>query len=85
MKLNLSIAQPELAGYVNVDVTKHSIDLANLDNICESSECTDVIVNDLLKFVSYEQLPLVVKHLTDKLRHHGKITFIFTDVNSIIR
>jgi len=33
MKLNLSIAQPELAGYVNVDVTKHSIDLANLDNI----------------------------------------------------
>lgn len=85
MKLYLSIGQAELAGFTNIDVTKHQIDLGNLDNICETSECTNLIINDLLKFISYEQIPVVITHLVSKLRHKGKITFIFTDLNSIIR
>ena len=85
MKLHMSIGQPEIAGYTNVDVTKHPIDMARLDNICEASECTHLIINDLLKLIPYEQLPVVVQHLATRLRHGGELTIIFTDLNSVLR
>ena len=85
MKLHFSLGQSNLSGYVNVDVSRHQLDLANLDNICEASECTEIIVNDILKFMSYDKMPEVIQHLTSRLRHGSKITIIITDVNSIIR
>ena len=85
MKLHLSVNKLELAGYTNIDVTKQPIDLGKLDNICSTSECTDIIVDDLLRFIPYEALPGVAQHLISKLRHKGRITIIFTDFNSIIR
>ena len=85
MKLHLSVNKLELAGYTNIDVTKQPIDLGKLDNICSTSECTDIIVDDLLRFIPYEALPGVVQHISSKLRHKGRITLIFTDFNSIIR
>lgn len=85
MKLHICINQPPLAGYVNIDAAKTQVDLGNMDMIAEPAECTEVIVNDVLKFMPYEKIPEVIQHLASKLRHGGKITFIFTDVNSIIR
>jgi len=85
MKLHVSVAQPPLAGFVNIDAAKQPVDLGNVEDFCEASECTQIIINDVLKFMPYDKLPFVVQHLATRLRHRGQITFIFTDVNSIIR
>lgn len=85
MKLHISVGQPDLAGYINIDVGKHSVDLASLDQICGPSACTDMIINDVLKFIPYEKIVIVLQHLASRLRHNSKLTLIFTDINSIIR
>jgi hypothetical protein len=85
MKLHICVGQPSLAGFVNIDAAKHPVDLGKLDNICEAAECTEIIINDILKFMPYEKLPEVIHHISTKLRHKGKATLIFTDVNSVIR
>jgi len=85
MKLHISVAQPPLAGYINVDVSKQSIDLANLESLCGPSVCTHIIVNDVIKFMPYDKIISALQHITSRLRHKGQITVIFTDINSIIR
>lgn len=85
MKLQISIGQPPLAGFTNIDAAKHQIDLGKLDNICEAAECTEIIINDVLKFMPYDNIPAVINHMASRLRHKGQIVFIFTDINSIIR
>ena len=85
MKLHISLGQPDLAGFVNIDVSKQNIDLGKLDNLCEASECTKIIINDVLKFMPYDKIPFVIQHLASRLRHRGTITFIFTDINSMVR
>lgn len=85
MRLHISVGQPELAGFVNIDVSKQNIDLGKLDNFCEASECTKIVINDVLKFMPYDKMPFIIQHLASRLRHRGTITFIFTDINSIIR
>lgn len=85
MKLYIALNEAPLAGFINIDIAKHAIDLANLDNICEASECNTIILNDVLKFVSFNSLGSVVKYIVSKLRLGGSATFIFTDLNSIVR
>ena len=85
MKLHLHLGQQDLAGYTNVDASQTSIDLANIQSLCDQAECIDLVVNDLLKFMPYEKLPEVVHHMSSRLRHGGKMTLIFTDLNSILR
>jgi len=85
MKLYIMVNQQPLQGYVNIDVSKHPIDLGNLDQVCEDAECTEIVLNDILRFIPYSQIPTVIQHLSKKLRHNGKVTFIFSDLNNIIR
>lgn len=85
MKLYIMVNQQPLQGYVNIDVSKHQLDLGNLNQICEDAECTEIVLNDILRFIPYSQLPTVIQHMSKKLRHKGKITFIFSDLNHIIR
>lgn len=85
MKLHICVNEAPLAGYVNVDAAKVQVDLGNMDMIAEPAECTEIIVNDVLKFMPHGRILEVIQHLASRLRHGGKITFIFTDVNSIIR
>ena len=59
--------------------------MAKLDNICEAAECTNIIIDDLLKFIPYDQISIVIQHLITRLRHHGKITLIFTSFDSIMK
>ena len=54
MKLQISIGQPPLSGFTNIDVKRHPIDLGNMDQICEPSECTEIIINDVLKLIPYD-------------------------------
>lgn len=85
MKIQISVNQPDLAGFLNINVAKYSLDLSNIDNLCEDSECTHILINDVLKFISYDKIPEVIQHLAQKLRHKGILQIIFTDVQSIIR
>ena len=85
MKLQISMGQPDLMGYTNIDILKNAIDLGKLDNVCEAAECTHLIINDVLKFIAYEKIPLVLQHIESRLRHKSKLTLIFTDMNSVIR
>jgi predicted SAM-dependent methyltransferase len=85
MKIQISAGEPDLAGFLNIDVTKHQIDLGNLDNVCDNSECTEIFINDVLKYIPYEHLPRAIAHITMKLRHGGLMTVVFTDLNTIVR
>jgi hypothetical protein len=85
MKLQISVGQPPLAGFLNIDATTAQVDLGNLEGICEAAECTEILINDVLKFMPYEKLPEVIHHISSRMRHGAKLTLIFTDVNSVIR
>jgi DNA-binding Xre family transcriptional regulator len=85
MKLHIHLNHQELSGFNNINVGTENINLGNLDSICCAAECTDIIIKDILRFIGYEQLPLVINHLASRLRHGGKLTLIFPDINSILR
>ena len=85
MKLQVSMGQSDLAGYTNIDVLKSPIDLGKLDDVCEEAECTHIILNNVLKFIPYQQIPIVLQHIGSRLRHKGKITLMFHDLNNIVR
>lgn len=85
MKLYISVGQAPLAGFMNIDVTKHQINLGNLDNFCDDAECTEIILDGVIQFVPYEKIKDVMLHLLKKLRHGGTFKLTFTDINCIIR
>jgi DNA-binding Xre family transcriptional regulator len=85
MKLHIHLNQQELSGFKNINVATENIDLGNLDSICGAAECTEIVIKDILRFMGYEQVSLVINHLASRLRHGGKMTLIFPDINSILR
>ena len=85
MKLNISIGNTELSGYTNIDVATAKIDMGNLAETCGEAECTDIIVDDVMRFMPHQKIPLVIEHIVSRLRHKGTLTFIFPDLNGVVR
>ena len=73
MKIFLNVNQSPISGYKNVNLTTDTIDLNNLDNLCEPSECTDLIIHHVLEYISFSQIPTLLSKLISRLRLNGQI------------
>jgi hypothetical protein len=81
MKLNLLLGtNTVLAGHLNLDPTatgtdgvkiKHSLD--NLDDVCENSECTNIVAEDIIDYCSSNDVNGLLTHWISKLRHGGTL------------
>ena len=80
MKLYFHVDKLPINGYNNVNLATDSLNLNNLDSICERSEATEIILDEILGYINYNQIqPLLLQFIT-RLRFRGKIIIQDTDI-----
>jgi len=82
MKLNITIQPYELSGYKNISpLTGSNI----LDLPVEKAECTEIIGEDIIDYISYDKIQEVVTGYVSKLRHGGRIILGGTDIFEVAK
>jgi len=84
MKIRITVgAKEKLNGYLNVDpISKFddlSVDIRNLDDVVSDAECTEIISEGVIDFLSREDFVLSINNWVKKMRHGGKIIIISID------
>jgi len=54
-------------------------DVRNLDDVVMDSECMEIIVEDVLDYLVFDEARAAIEHWIKKLRHGGKIIISGTD------
>lgn len=85
MKINLHVGKATISGYNNIDLAKDTIDLNNMDNLCEASECIELLLDETLHFIPLQKIPPLLKKLITRLRKNGKIIVVGYDINECIK
>jgi hypothetical protein len=92
MKIKLSIGKKPFSGYLNIDPVPNipeehgnqfkfaNCSFEDLDTIINASECTDIYVEDVISHIKPGEIFKAVSNWASKLRHHGKITIVGTDL-----
>lgn len=86
MRLNITVGGFSHAGYTTIDPVFNTADRLNiqlnqLDNVVEDSECTDIILDNILHYIKLEQIETLLSHVIRKLRHNGELVINFNDIN----
>lgn len=81
MKVNLHNGKSELDGYTNINILKHS----NFDDQVDNAEAIEILADGILNLVFPNDLSNTLSYWISKLRHGGKITFVFIDLYEISR
>ncbi len=55
----------------------------NLDTVCDSGECTEILGPQILDYIPKEEHLDFLNHLASKLRHGGKLAVGGTDIISL--
>jgi len=77
MKVYFSKTEPEMNGYVHIS------DFKMMDLLVDDAQAEEIIVNDTLSTISFDQLPNVFSLLCSKLRMGGQIVIYYTDMSLI--
>ena len=87
MKINISVGGKPKNGYVNIDpsVNKQWDKIKNLDHVADDSECNEIIAEDMVDFLSSDDLEKTIQHWVSKLRHSGKIVIGGTDMYEVCK
>lgn len=97
MKLRLSVGEIPKSGYCNIDpvpkmngdagLTVKPIDFRVLDffDISKDAECTEVLIDGAIDYVSSESLPSFIQYFCKKLRKYGEIHINGLDINELAR
>ena len=60
-------------------------DIRNLDDVASSSECNELVAENVLDYLEFSESKAVLSHWISKLRHGGKIIVGGTDVYEVCR
>ena len=91
MKVNIICGGHALTGYTNIDPlgendpNKIATDFGNLDNILHDSEATEILAEDVIKYIPYKNIPGVLHNWIRKLRINGKIIIGGYDIDEIVK
>jgi hypothetical protein len=97
MKLRLSVGEIPKSGYCNIDpipkmngdagLTVKPIDFRVLDffDISKDAECTEVLIDGAIDYVSSESLLSFLQYFCKKLRKYGEIHINGLDINEVAR
>jgi hypothetical protein len=77
MKVYFSKNEPEMNGYVHISNSKM------LDLLVEDSQVTEIIIDDTLSSVEFNELPNLFSLLCSKLRIGGSLVVYYTDFSLI--
>lgn len=85
MKLNITLGQPPINGYLNIDPNldhdgKVVCPLDNLNDHVDDAECEEILALDVLEYIPKELADKTVVHWLSKLAHGGKI--ILSGINA---
>jgi len=56
-----------------------------LDDICEDSECKELIIDDIIGYIPYDRIDTTLENWIKKIRIGGNIIITGVDLNSIAR
>ena len=59
--------------------------IKNLDHVADDSECNEIIAEDMVDFLSSDDLEKTIQHWVSKLRHSGKIVIGGTDMYEVCK
>lgn len=92
MKLNITVGGQAKVGYFNIDPTanpnqsdKLALPLDQLDRVAEDSECTEIIIENVLQYIQYRSVPIFLNSIVKKMRHGCRLIIIFDDINVILK
>ena len=97
MKIRLSVNKLPWSTHLNIDPCPlieqnmenqfevFARDIRNLDSIVETSECTEILVEDGIDYVHTSVLIEVVENWLSKLRHNGTIILKGTNLETVVR
>lgn len=82
MKINIiNVPGHTFAGFSNIHISEAS----NLDNLCESAECTRLIAEDIIDYFSSHEVDMIIDNWISKLRHGGTIVIGGIDINQVAK
>ena len=93
MKIKISINKMPLIGYTNIDpfpiipdqykdqMAVKGGDIKNLE--VSQSSCTEIICEDIMDFIPYNEFYKTIEHYVSKLRHNGRIVISGTDMEVV--
>lgn len=89
MKVYISIDKPHLNGYINIDPCiandKISFDPRNLNDLLDKAEANQIIVDDVLDYISHTSIYNAIANWVEKLRHGGVIIITGNDLKEVCR
>ena len=91
MKVNIICGGHALTGYTNIDPigendpNKVVTDFGNLDNVLHDSEATEILAQDVIKYIPYKHIPGVLYNWMKKLRINGRIIVGGYDIDEIAK
>lgn len=91
MKLQLSVNKSPLNGYLNLDPAPVDSDsqpaytgtFKDLSALVEISECTEILADEVLDYISTKDTFVVVEYWSKLLRHGGKLIIGGTDLYEV--
>ena len=87
MKVNLSVNKPALSGYINLDPAggegKYQALFDDIEKFAGDAQCTEILGDDTLDFVSVDKIKELVTLFIKKLRHGGRLILGGTDLYSV--
>lgn len=97
MRLRLSVGKIPQSGYINIDpipkgdtvsgLTVRPLDFRTMEffDVSKKSECTEILLDDVLEYVGSHQLEEFLSYICAKLRKYGKIHLKGLDITEITR
>ena len=94
MRVSITIGAEQFKnGYLNIDPVAAEAgvegsvkaDVRNLDDLVMDSECVEIVAEDVLDYLVFEEAKAAIAHWVKKLRHGGKIIISGTDACEVCK
>ena len=88
MKIRITVGDDQkLNGYLNLDpISKFddvAVDIRNLDEVAEDSECNEILADDVVGFLERSDALQAMSNWIKKLRKNGKIIITAVDAHVV--
>jgi hypothetical protein len=84
MKLYINVDKQPLNGYKNINLATDTIDLQNLNTICEQAEATEIILDNVLEYINFKNIDDFIFKIYTRLRLNGKMVINFVNLSMVI-
>jgi hypothetical protein len=77
MKIYFHVNKQPLNGYNNINLATDVVDFQKLNNLCEPSECTEMILDEVLEYIQYHNIKDFISKLSSRIRLNGNFVIYF--------